>query len=137
MNKKLEKCCADLKKEIETAETGLANVGHHLDSAMESEMEALELRLKEAASDRDARHGSATQAIQRIKDLVEEKKSGALASLEEWKTNREIAKIEKHVDKSEQQAVDAIMVAAFAILDAEIAVLEALKARKIAIEVAG
>jgi len=46
-------------------------------------------------------------------------------------------KLEKDADKKEQCAVDAVVVAAYALLEAEVAIVEALKARKIAIEVAG
>jgi hypothetical protein len=35
------------------------------------------------------------------------------------------------------QSVDAVVVAAFALMEAEVAIVEALKARKIAVEVAG
>ena len=38
---------------------------------------------------------------------------------------------------TEQGAVDAVIVAAYALLEAEVAIVEALKARKVAIEVAG
>jgi hypothetical protein len=66
-----------------------------------------------------------------------EKKDELIAKYEDWKTDREIEKLEKHADQKEQQAVDAVVVAAFALLEAEVAIVEALKARKVAIEVAG
>lgn len=137
MNDKLNQCCARLKDEIKEAEAHLQQAGHHLAAATEDGVDALEVRLKDAVAKCDAKREHATQAGQRIKQFLEETKDNAVARFEDWKTNREIAKIEKHADQKEQQAVDAIVVAAFAILEAEVAVVEALKARKMAIEVAG
>lgn len=137
MTKKLEETCRNLGTEIAKAEKELTNTGRHLATASQAELEHLEAGLVEVRARFDSERDSATQAIQRVKEWAEGKKDEALSTLETWKTDREIAKIEKHADKSEQQAVDAVMAAAYAILEAEVAVLEALKARKMAIEVAG
>ena len=137
MSDKLDQCCKRLNEEIKTAETHLQQVGHHLASATENDVESLELRLKEAVAKCDAKREHAAQAGRRIKQFLEDTKNSAVAKIEDWKTDREIGKLEKHADKREQQAVDAIVVAAFAILEAEVAIVEALKARKTAIEVAG
>lgn len=137
MSEKLNQCCHRFKEEIMTAETALERVGRHLASATATEVDALENRLKEAMSKCEAKREQATQAGQRIKQFLEETKNDVVTKFEDWKTDREIDKIEKHADKKEQQAVDAIVVAAFGVLKAEVAVVEALKARKIAVEVAG
>jgi len=97
----------------------------------------LEIRLKAALTKCAAQREQANHAGHRIKQFIEEAKQTAVARFEDWKTNREIAKIEKHADQKEQQAADAIVLAAFALLEAEVAIVEALQARKIAIEVAG
>jgi hypothetical protein len=137
MSDRLDQCCNRLKAEINTAETCLAQAGHHVSSAAEAGVDALETRLKDALAKCEARREQAAQSGQRIKQFIEEAKHNAVARFEEWKTNREIAKIEKHADQKEQQAADAIGLAAFALLEAEVAIVEALKARKIALEVAG
>jgi len=137
MSDKLEQCCNRLMAEINTAETCLAQAGHHVSSAAEAGVDALEARLKEALAKCEAKREQATLSGHRIKQFIEEAKQNAVAKFEEWKTNREIAKIEKHADQKEQQAVDAVVLAAFALLEAEVAIVEALKARKTAIEVAG
>jgi len=137
MSNKLDQCCNRLKAEINTAATCLAQAGHHVSSATEAGVDTLETRLKEALAKCDAQREHAAQSGNRIKQFIEEARQNAVARFEEWKTNREIAKIEKHADQKEQQAVDAIVLAAFALLEAEVAIVEALKARKTAIEVAG
>ncbi len=137
MSNKLEQCCSRLKAEIHTAESCLAQAGHHVASAAEVRVEALATRLQEALAKCAAQREQATQSGHRIKQFIEEVKHNAVERFEEWKTNREIAKLEMHADQKEQQAVDAIGLAAFALLEAEVAIVEALQARKTAIEVAG
>ena len=137
MNTKLNRCCSRLAEEIKTAESCLADVGRHLASATEEKAEALEGRLNNALAKCDAKRDQAKSAGERVRQFLEQKKSEVVTKYEDWKTDREIEKLEKHADKLEDQAVDAVVVAAFALLEAEVAVVDALKARKTAIEVAG
>ena len=137
MNDKLNQCCKRLQQELKAAETCLEQTGSHLAVATETGGDALEARLKSALAKCDEKREHATQAGQRVKQFIAEAKQNAVARFEDWKTDREIAKIEKDADRKEQQAVDAIVVAAFALLEAEVALVDALRARKFAIEVAG
>jgi hypothetical protein len=137
MSEKLDQCRNRLKEEIKSVETNLAQAGQHLASATETKIDTLDTRLKESLTTWESRREQAAQAGERIKHFVEEVKENALSKFEDWKTDREIDKLEKDADKKEARAADAIAVAAFAILEAEVAIVEALKARKIAIEVAG
>ena len=137
MSVRLNQCCNRLKDEIKTVETCLTDVGEHLSSATEEKLEGMETRLKNAMTKREAKREHAVSAGQRVRQFLEEKKSEVIAKYEDWKADREIEKLEKHADKLEDQAVDAVVVAAFALLEAEVAIVEALKSRKIAVEVAG
>lgn len=137
MNNQLEQSIDRLKKEIKTIETGLADTRQHLAAAAEEKVEGLEARWKNALANYEGRIDEAGQAGHRLREFLEKKKDELVAKYEDWKTDREIGKLEKHADQKEQQAVDAVVVAALALLEAEVAILAALKARKIAIEVAG
>ena len=137
MNNKLEQCINRVQDEIKTIETSLADTSNHLTTAVEQKVEGLEAGWKNALAKCDAKREQAGQAEQRLREFLEEKKDELVSKFEDWKTDREIEKLEKHADKKEQQAVDAVIVAAFALLEAEVAIVEALKARKVAIEVAG
>jgi hypothetical protein len=137
MNNKLEQCINRVQDEIKTIETSLADAGNHLTTAVEQKAEDLEAGWKSALVKCDAKREEAGQAAQRLRQYLEEKKDELISKYEDWKTDREIAKLEQHADQKEQQAVDEVVVAAFALLEAEVAIVEALKARKIAIEVAG
>ena len=137
MNNKLEQGIDRLKNEIKTIETGLAATSQHLASAVEEKIDGLDARWKNAVVKYEAKLEEVGQAGHSLRRFLEKKKQDLTAKYEDWKTDREIGKIEEHADQKEQQAVDAIVVAVIAMHDAEVAVLEALKARKIAIEVAG
>lgn len=137
MSEKLAKCCDRLKDEIKTAESYVADAGHHVGSAAEHGVDGLESRLHDAVVRCEEKRGQATEAAGRVRHFLEEKTGGAIVKFEDWKTDREIAKIENHADELEQHAVDAIVVAAHALLEAEVAIVDALRARKMAIEVAG
>lgn len=137
MNNKLEQCIERLKNEVKTVETGLTDTSRHLTTAVEEKVDALDARWKNALAKYEARREEAGQAGHRLREFLEKKKDELVTRYEDWKADHEIGKLEKHADQKEQQAVDAVVVAAFALLEAEVAILEALKARKTAIEVAG
>lgn len=137
MSNKLDQCCDRLKDEIKTVESNLAQAGEHLTSAAKTGVDALEARLHASLTKWDATKNDATAAGQRIRHFIQEVKDNAVTKFEDWKTDREIGRLEKDADRKEQHAADAILVAAFSILEAELAIVEALKARKIAMEVAG
>jgi hypothetical protein len=137
MNNKLEQCINRVQDEIKVVETSLADTSNHLATAVEQKAESLEANWKNALAKCDAKREQAGQAGQRLRQYLEEKKDELISKYEDWKTDREIEKLEKHADQKEQQAVDAVVVAAFALLEAEVAIVEALKDRKVSIEVAG
>jgi hypothetical protein len=137
MNHKLEQCIHRVQDEMKTIESSLADTSNHLTTAVEQQAEHLETRWKNALAKCDAKREEAGQAGQRLRQYLEEKRDEVVSKFEDWKTDREIEKIEKQADRKEQQAVDAVIVAAYALLEAEVAIVEALRARKMAIEVAG
>ena len=126
-----------IQAEIQAAEASLTKARHQLMSAAGSGKESLELILEDARARLDARREDARHAGQRIKQWLEETKDQALDKIEDWRTDREIEKIEKEADHKEEHAVDALIVAVHALLAAEVALAEAQKARRLAIDVAG
>jgi hypothetical protein len=137
MNQHLEQFRNRLHGEVKTAEASLAQAVQHLKSAPETAVKDIEVCLQETKAKCEAKRVQAEHAGQRIKLFLEETTAQAVAKYEDWKTDREIVQLEKHADKRERQAEDAVVVAAFALLQAEVAIVEALKARKTALEVAG
>jgi len=137
MSKQIEQSRERLKAGIKAAEVHLKDAGSHVESAVENGIEKLDQQRTKALAKCDASRAKAEEAGVRMKQYLAEATDQAIAKFEDWKTDRDIKKIEKHADSAEQQAVDALELAAFAIIEAEVAVVEALRARKLAIEVAG
>jgi hypothetical protein len=137
MSNKLDQCCERFKKEIKLVEAHLGQVSHHVESAAEHGVDALEGRLKEAKAKCEISRRNADEAAGRIKEFLEEKIDSAVTKLEEWKTDRDIEKVEKRADRKEQYAIDLMVLATFAVQGAEVALVDALAARKFATEVAG
>jgi hypothetical protein len=137
MSDALNRCCSRFREEIGDAEHCLKQVGGHLASAAEKGVDTLEADLTAALARCEAKHAQAAGAGKRIGQFIDDLRQTAVNRFEDWKTDREVEKIEKHADKMEQRAVDAIAVAACALLEAEVAVVDALRTRKMAIEVAG
>lgn len=124
-----------ISEELKTARESLTHATRHLEQ--DAEIIALDEDLKDATARRDTRHDEATKAADRIREWLEEAKDQVIDKLEDLKTDFEIHRIEKDADRKEDHARDAIVFAAHAVLEAEVALIEALKARRLAIEVAG
>jgi hypothetical protein len=137
MSNKLEACCNRLKDEIKTVETGLTDTGGHIAAALEEKVDGLEARWKLALARCEAKREEAGSAGHKFRQFLEEKRAGLVSKYEDWKTDREIEKLEQDADSKERHAIDAVLMASLALLEAEVAILDALKARKIAVEVAG
>jgi len=137
MNEKMQKSCDKLKSEINHIEDHLSQINKQVKSAVQTELETLDTDLDNAKQKLELKQEQAGDAVQRVKDFLEETKNDLITKAEDWKLDHDIEKIEKEADKKEEQALDAIMLAALACNQAEVAIIKALKARKLAIDVSG
>lgn len=137
MSEALDRCCNRFKEEINAAASCLTNVGGHVAGVSKKGVDALEADLHKALAKCEAKQEQAAHAGKRVGQFIAEVKKNAVNKFEDWRADRVIGKVEKQADKKEQQAVDAIVVAAYAILEAEVAILDALRTRKMAVEIAG
>lgn len=137
MNPKLEQSINRLKDEFKAAESALADTRDHLAVAVQGQLDDLDTRWKAAVAQIETKRGQVGEAGHRFVQLLEAKKHELVTKFEDWKTDREIDKLERTADRKEQEAVDAVLLAAYAILHADAAILDAIKARKIAVECAG
>lgn len=124
-----------IREELNTATESLTQVSRHLGD--DHELSILETGLSEATQRRASKQDEAHQAGERIKQWLGQTKDQVIDKLEDIKTDIEIHRIEKDADRKEDHACDAVIVAAHALLEAEVAVIEAVKARRLAIDVAG
>jgi hypothetical protein len=72
----------------------------------------------------------ATAAKMRLEELVEARKAETKAAVAEWKANHDRKKLEKRAERAEKYAETCIEVALFSAAEAQVAILEAVAARK-------
>ena len=134
MNEKLKQYCDRLQEEVKTAETCLARIGQHLADPELTPLTDWKALLQTATTDYRAKREQAQQAAQRVKVWFEEMENRAAVPLDESNLGGEAIKDENQADREEGLALDALTVAAHAILQAEVAILTAFKTRKTAFD---
>ena len=136
MNEKLKQYCDRLQDEVKTAEASLARVGQHLINPELTPLADWKASLQEATTECKAKREQAQQAAQRVKVWFEEMENRAATPLDESNLDREAINAENRADREEGLALDAMLVAAHAILQAEVAILKAFGTRKTAVDLA-
>lgn len=137
MSDTLNQCIHRFEENLKSAETCLINTKDHLAAATRENVEELETRATSALALLETKREQAASAKEKVLHYLGEKKDELVTKFEDWRVDRAIEKLEKAADAKEEHAVNAVITAAYALLEAEAAVLDALKARKIAVEVAG
>ena len=136
MSDQVRQYCDCLRKEAEIAETCLARVGQHLVSPELTPLANWKTLLLEAATRCGAKHEPARQAGQRVEVWMEEMEHGAETPFDDSNLDGEIAKAGNQADREEGLALDAMVVAAHAALQAEAVILKAFNTRKTASDLA-
>lgn len=134
MSDEATKCGDLLQEEIGIAEAILARLRQHLASPELTPVAQWKALLEEATTTLRAGSERAQQAGERVKSWMEEVDKGTPAPLDESDLDGEVIRIESKADKEQRLALDAMVVAAHAILQAECAVLEASHSQKVAID---
>lgn len=75
---------------------------------------AIQAKLDKVKGDIQSSKDEAIAAMARVEEQIAEKKSDIEAQIDEWKRNRETAKLEKRAEKAESYAEDSIVFAAYA-----------------------
>jgi spore cortex formation protein SpoVR/YcgB (stage V sporulation) len=116
-------------EQLKSAKARLENFQKETEAAIETKIDAgkkaIEEKKKEAAT-----------ATKRLEAFVEEKRAETESAIAEWKANHDWKKLEKRAERAEKQAEASIAVALYAAEEAELAILEAVAARKDADEAA-
>jgi hypothetical protein len=92
--------------------------------------------LQDATARYGAKREQAQQAGQRLKPWMEEIEQGARAPFNHSDLEGEITKAENQADREVGLALDAMVVAAHSILQAQVAILKAFNTRKAAVDLA-
>jgi len=117
-------------------ETCLARVGQHLVSPESTPLANWQTFLQEATTQCRAKREQAQQAGQRVKVSMEEMEKKKVIPFDYSNLDGEVIKAEIQADREEGLALDAMVVAAHAILQAEVAILMAFNTRKRAFDLA-
>jgi len=136
MNENLKQHCDRLQAEAKIAETCLARVGQHLASPESTPLADWKTFLQEATTECTAKREQAEQAGQRFKLWMQEMEKGARTPFDDSDLDGEVTKAENQADREEGLALDAMVVAAHATLQAEVALLRAFSTRKTAFDLA-
>jgi hypothetical protein len=134
MDDKLKQYSDRLQEEVKIAETCLARVGKHLVSPELTPLANWKTLLQKATTESTAKREQAQQAGQRVKVWMEEMENEARTPFDYSNLDREVVKAENQAVREEGLARDALVVAAHAILQAEVAILKAINTRKTAFD---
>ena len=129
MSEKIDQFCNSLREQLTKVESQLNQVGESIRAAPQEAEAAIHSKLKAAQAVHEGNKQKVTEAKTKIADYVEAKKKEVESEVQQWKTNREIKKLDHRADKAESYAVAAIDYAAAAVAEADLATLEAIVAR--------
>ena len=129
MSEKIDQFCENLRVQLTNIESHLAKVGESIKSAPQEAQAAIQAKIDGAKAQHEQNMQKISDARAKLEERAQEKKADIEAQIQEWKTNREISKLESRADKAEIYAVAAIEFAAAATAEADLATLEAIVAR--------
>ena len=132
MSEKVDKFCNDLRGHLNAIEDRLNRTKESVEKASNDTKEAIEAKKAEIKAKTEADKQKVKDAEAKAKNWIETKVAETEADLEDWKTKRDIHKLEKRAEHAEDYAASAIYIAAAAVDEAEYAILDAVGARMLA-----
>ena len=129
MSEKIDQFCEGLRVQLTKVEKHLGKVGESIKAAPQQAADAVRSSIDAAKTQHEQNMQSIAGAKAKLEERMQTKKEEVESEIAEWKTNREIHKLEKRADKAEDYAVAAIEFAAACVVEADLATLEAIAAR--------
>ena len=129
MSERIDQFCENLRVQLTNVESHLAKVGESIKSAPQQAQAAIQTKIDGAKAQHEQNMQKLSDAKAKLEERVQEKKSEVEGQIQEWKTNREISKLERRADNAEGYAIAAIEFAAAATAEADLTTLEAIAAR--------
>jgi hypothetical protein len=121
-------------EQLTKLEASIVQTKKELDQARTEALASLKQKRDQAAAQRQARQKKMTDAFDKMKASMQEKKQEAEATVEEWKRKREVNKLEGRAQSAQEYAEAAIHVVGLALDEATAATLDAAEARRVADE---
>jgi tellurite resistance protein len=126
MSALIDKFTKQLHDDVEAVEERAKSLKKTIKSATKKTQDDIQSKLGEVKSNLEAKKHKFDEYRTELKTQFEQKEAEVKSNIEEWKTNREVEKLEHRADKSEEYAATAIAVAMLSMEEAEAATLEAI-----------
>lgn len=130
MNINLDELGKKLRAKLDSGIDQLKATKTHLEDFQKETEASITAKLNAAKETLESKKQAAMAAKDRLAELVEAKKTETKAAVAEWKANHDRKKLDKHAERAEKYADDCIEVALFSAAEAQVAILEAVAARK-------
>lgn len=129
MSAKIDQFCESLRQQLTAIETKLNHTKADLETVPQEARQIVQTKLEDAKTQLAENKRKAEDAKVTMQQWLEAKKVEIQSQVDDWKTQREVEKLGSRADRAENYAASAIVFAAAAVQEAQIAVLEAIEAR--------
>jgi small-conductance mechanosensitive channel len=132
MSEAIDKFCDGLNQQLTAIESRLLSVRDALRTAPGEAADTLQAKLEQARQKLEARQEEVQDLREKAAQWLTAKKAEAKATIDEWVASREKDRLEARATRAAEYAAAAVVLAAAAIDEAEVATLEAVQARLLA-----
>ena len=129
MGQRINKFCEDLRLKLTKIDSGFEALDAKVQAKSENADKAIRARLEEVQRGIDADRAKRAAAQAKIDGWVAKRKAATAEKIAQWKTGRELTKLQNRADDAEEYAAAALDIALAAVDEAEQAALEAWLAR--------
>jgi hypothetical protein len=129
MSTTIDNFTKQLHDNLEAAEDRLKSLKESIQSVPKKTQTEIQLRLDEVKAALDAKKQEFDDHRAKLKTQFEEKESEVMSTIEEWKANRAVKKLEHRAEKAEDYATTVTFLAVAMMEEAEKATLEAIASR--------
>jgi len=136
MSQKIDQFTNDLNQRLTGIEAHLKQLKGKLTTVSKEAEGTIKTKLAEARAKVDSKKEELVAAKETLAQRLETKKEEVEAEVATWKEQKEQEKLLKRAEKAEEYALAALLFAAVAAEEAEVAVLEAIDARVVADNIA-
>ena len=137
MSERIDRFCDNLRGQLNTVEDRLGQVKSSLSAVREDTEATLRSKIEQVKASWDAGQQEVEAARDKLKARIEERGAETQAQIEEWRSKREKEKLQRRAESAENYAAAAMVVSMATVQEAEISMLEAVEARRLADEAAG
>ena len=129
MGQRIDQFCENLRQKLTMTDSGLEGLKTKIDAKKANVEQDVQSHLDRVRNRIEQNQANLAAAQTNMKNWVDERKATTSAQIAEWKSKRDVAKLQNRASNAEDYAAGAIDVAVAAVDEAEKASLEAWLAR--------